>query len=158
MARSVYRYPITLSGKEKQDLRQAKRASRKDARLVIRILIPLLADQGKTLAATAASLGCSEQTVLNQRKRFLQRRAEGAVAALQDLPRSGRPVVYTAAQRAVVTATVCATLPLSRCTGAGGAPITIDQRGWTRPYPSGGLCDIGAYERGAFLYLPLILR
>ena len=119
MARPVYRYPITLSGKEKQDLRQAKRAGRKDARLVIRILILLLADQGKTLAATAASLGCSEQTVLNQRKRFVQRRAEGAVAALQDLPRSGRPVVYSATQRALVTVTVCATLcehdlPLSR--------------------------------------------
>jgi uncharacterized repeat protein (TIGR01451 family)/CSLREA domain-containing protein len=32
------------------------------------------------------------------------------------------------------------------CTGAGGAPIAIDQRGAPRPYPSGGPCDIGAYE------------
>ena len=39
-----------------------------------------------------------------------------------------------------------------------GAPLTIDQRGWARPYPAGGLCDIGAYERGAFLFLPLIER
>jgi hypothetical protein len=31
-----------------------------------------------------------------------------------------------------------------------------DQRGWHRPF--GPLCDIGAYERGAFLHLPLILR
>ncbi len=31
-----------------------------------------------------------------------------------------------------------------------------DQRGWHRPF--GPHCDIGAYERGAFLYLPLILK
>jgi hypothetical protein len=88
-----------------------------------RILIILLADQGKTLAATAQSLSCCEQTVLNQRQRFLARRAEGAVEALQDLPRSGRPGVYTAQQRALITATVCETLkqqdlPLSRLSTA----------------------------------------
>jgi hypothetical protein len=60
--------------------------------LVIRILIILLADMGKTIAATAEMLGCCEQMVLNQRKRFLARRAEGPVIALLDLPRSGRPV------------------------------------------------------------------
>lgn len=119
MARRVYKYEITLNGKEKQDLRQAKRKGQQNVRLVIRILIILLAAQGKTIAATAVSLSCSEQTVLNQRKRFLARRTVGAVAALHDLPRSGRPLIYTAAQRALMTATVCATLkqhdlPLSR--------------------------------------------
>ncbi len=33
---------------------------------------------------------------------------------------------------------------------------TTDQRGWHRPF--GPHCDIGAYERGAYLYLPLILK
>ena len=119
MARRVYKYEITLNGKEKQDLRQAKRKGQQNVRLVIRILIILLAAQGKTIAATAVSLSCSEQTVLNQRKRFLARRTVGAVEALHDLPRSGRPLIYTAQQRALMTATVCATLkehdlPLSR--------------------------------------------
>lgn len=119
MARPVYKHKIKLSGKEKQELRQAKRKGRISARLLIRILIILLADRGKTIAETASILGCCEQTVLNQRKRFLARRAEGAVAALQDLPRSGRPPVYTAQQRALITVTVCTTLrehelPLSR--------------------------------------------
>jgi hypothetical protein len=123
MARSVYKHEIKLNGKEKQDLRQAKKKGRKEARLVIRILIILLADQGKTIADTALCLSCCEQTVLNQRKRFLARRAEGVVEALQDLPRSGRPVVYTAQQRALMTATVCETLkehdlPLSRLSTA----------------------------------------
>ena len=56
---------------------------------------------------------------MNQRKRFLARQAEGAVAALHDLPRSGRPPVYRAQQQALITVTVCTTLrehelPLSR--------------------------------------------
>jgi len=82
-------------------------------------LIILLADKAKTIAATAGVLGCCEQTVLNQRKRFLARRSEGPVAALQDLPRSGRPVIYGPQERAQVIAIVCETLwkhelPLSR--------------------------------------------
>ena len=52
---------------------------------MIRSLIILLADKGKTIAATAEILGCCEQTVLNQRKRFLARRSAGPVVALQDL-------------------------------------------------------------------------
>ena len=86
---------------------------------MIRILIILLADKGKTIAATAENLGCCEQTVLNQRKRFLARRSEGAVEAIMDLPRSGRPVTYGPQERAKITAIVCETLwkhelPLSR--------------------------------------------
>jgi hypothetical protein len=86
---------------------------------VIRILIILLADAGKTIVATAEILGCCEQTVLNQRKRFLARRCEGPVEALKDLPRSGRPVSYGPQERAQVIAVVCETLwkhesPLSR--------------------------------------------
>jgi hypothetical protein len=119
MARSVYKYRIDLSGKEKQLLRQAKKKGRTDARLVIRILIILLANKGKTIHETAETLDCCEQTVLNQRKQFLARRTAGPVLALQDRPRSGRPVTYGPAQRTHVTALVCETLwkheaPLSR--------------------------------------------
>ncbi len=39
--------------------------------------------------------------------------------------------------------------PLSGCTGAGGSPITIDQRSVGRPY--NGICDIGAYEVAAHI-------
>jgi hypothetical protein len=119
MARPVYKYKIKLSGKEKKEFRQAKKKGKKDARLVIRILIILLANAGKTIAQTATILGCCEQTVLNQRQRFLVRRSEGPVVALLDLPRSGRPVTYGAKERAQVVAIVCETLeahklPLSR--------------------------------------------
>ena len=119
MGRAPYKYRIKLSGREKQELRQAKKKGRKDARLVIRILIILWADTGRTIARTAELLGCCEQTVLNWRKRFLERRSEGPVAALMDLPRSGCPVIYGAQERAQIVATVCEILrdhelPLSR--------------------------------------------
>ncbi len=122
MARSVYKYEIKLEGSEKHELRQAKKKGYKNVRWVIRILIILLADAGKTIAETAQTLGCCEQTVLNQRKRFLERRSEGS-AALEDLPRSGRPVIYGPPERAQVTAIVCETLrqrelPLSRLSTA----------------------------------------
>lgn len=42
------------------------------------------------------------------------------------------------------------------CTDDHGAPLTTDQRGFHRPF--GAHCDIGAYERGTFFFLPLILR
>ena len=100
MMREPYKYRIKLSGKEKQELRQAKKKGRKGARLVLRILIILWADKGKAIAQTAELLGCCEQTVLNWRKRFLERRSEGPVAALIDLPRSSRPPIYGAQERA----------------------------------------------------------
>lgn len=68
MGREPYKYRIRLSGKEKQELRQAKRKGRKNTRLVIRVLILLWAEQGRTIAQTAALLGCCEQTTLNWRK------------------------------------------------------------------------------------------
>lgn len=85
----------------------------------MRSLNILLADKGKTIASTAEILGCCEQTVLNQRKRFLARRTEGAETALEDLPRSGRPVRYGPQERAQAIAVVCEELwkhekPLSR--------------------------------------------
>lgn len=114
-----YKYKIHLSGQEKHDLRQAKKKGRLNVRLVQRILIIRWANAGKTIAQTAIMLDCCEQTVLNQRKRFLERRGEGAVVALQDLPRSGRPPIYGPVQKVQVVAAVCEILhehdqPLSR--------------------------------------------
>lgn len=137
MARPVSKYNIKLSGKEKQQLRQAKKKGRKNARLVIRILIILLADAGKTIVYTADALGCCEQTVLNQRQRFVQRRAEGALTALLDLPRSGRPVTYGPKERAQVVAKVCETLherhlPLSRLALSDLHRVVVQEEGLSR--------------------------
>jgi hypothetical protein len=134
MGCAPYKYRVKLSGKEKQELRQAKKKGRKNARLVIRILIILWAGEGRTIAQTANLLGCCEQTVLNWRKRFLDHRSEGPVAALMDLPRSGRPPVYGARERALVVAMVCETLhehkqPLSRFSISDLHRIVIKEEG-----------------------------
>lgn len=44
----------------------------------------------------------------------------------------------------------------SGCVDDLGATLLIDQRGWRRPF--GARCDICAYELGASLYLPLVVR
>jgi hypothetical protein len=134
MGRAPYKYRVKLSNKEKQELRQAKKKGRKNARLVIRILIILWAGEGTTIAQTAKLLGCCEQTVLNWHKRFLDHRSEGPVAALMDLPRSGRPPTYGARERALVVAMVCETLhehqqPLSRFSISDLHRIVIKEEG-----------------------------
>lgn len=45
---------------------------------------------------------------------------------------------------------------VSGCKDQNGQVLVRDQRGWRRLF--GSRCDIGAYERGAFFFLPLILR
>ena len=115
-------------------LRQAKRKGRQSAWLVIRILIILWADKGRTISETAKGLDCCEQTVLNWRKRFLERRSEGPLQALMDLPRSGRPVTYDAKARAQVIVVVCETLdkqelPLSRFSITDLLKIVVQEEG-----------------------------
>ena len=44
------------------------------------------------------------------------------------------------------------------CTDQFGAPITIDQRGFSRPFPPGRHCDIGAFEFRYMTFLPLIKK
>jgi trehalose-6-phosphate synthase len=54
----------------------------------------------------ATWIACA-QTVLNWRKRFLERRSEGPVAALMDLPRSGRPPITTSNLSATSPSLTC---------------------------------------------------
>jgi len=134
MARPVYKHKIKLKGGEKHELRQAKRKGQRNARLIIRILIILWAAKGRTIAETANGLDCCEQTVINWRKRFLERRSEGAIQALMDLPRSGRPVTYGAQERVRVVAIVCETLnkhelPLSRFSTTDLLKIVVQEEG-----------------------------
>jgi len=134
MARHVYKYRIKLKGSEKQELRQAKRKGRQRVRLVTRILIILWAAKGRTISETAKGLDCCEQTVLNWRKWFLERRSEEPVQALMDLPRSGRPVTYDAKARVQVIAVVCETLdehelPLSRFSITDLLKIVVREKG-----------------------------
>ena len=84
----------------------------------LRAAIVLAAAAGQDNTAIAAAGGVCTDTVRKWRRRF----AEGGLAGLNDAPRSGRPPVFTAADRAEVIALACALpaesgVPLSRWSG-----------------------------------------
>jgi tellurite resistance protein len=96
MARTPYKYVIKLTETERQELRRLVSSGKTERRLADRARMILWADAGITIAETQRRLDCSEQIVLNWRRDFLARReAEGAVEALKDRPRSGRPVTFS---------------------------------------------------------------
>ena len=70
----------------------------------LRAEIVLAAAAGQDNAAIARELGACTDTVRTWRRRF----AAGRLAGLTDAPRSGRPPVFTAADRAEVIALACA--------------------------------------------------
>lgn len=107
--------PIVLTPQDEAVLRARIRAGRTEQRDVLRARIVLAAARGDSNAAIAAHLGVHVDTVRKWRGRFALQRLEG----LRDLPRSGRPTVFTDVQAAEVKAMACelpaeSGLPLSR--------------------------------------------
>src|SRR6266496_5046779 len=97
-------YLIVLSGEEEAVLVARARSVRSQYRDRLRAQIVLAAAAGKTNAAIAVELGVCTDTVRKWRRRF----AAGRLAGLKDAPRSGRPPVFTAADRAEAIALACA--------------------------------------------------
>ena len=111
-------YQIALSGDEQAVLTARARSVRGSYRDRLRAKIVLAAAAGLDNAAIAAELGVCTDTARKWRRRF----AVGRLAGLADAPRSGRPPVFTAADRAEVVALACALpaesgVPLSRWSG-----------------------------------------
>jgi transposase len=108
-------YQIVLSDDERAVLMVRARSVRGAYRDRLRAQIVLAAAAAKPNAAIAAELGVCTDTARKWRRRF----AAGRLAGLKDAPRSGRPPVFTAADRAEVIALACALpaetgVPLSR--------------------------------------------
>jgi transposase len=108
-------YQIVLSGKEQAVLMARARSVRGAYRDRLRARIVLAAAAGTANAVIAADLGVCADTVRKWRCRFSASR----LAGLKDSPRSGRPPVFTAADRAEAVALACALpaetgVPLSR--------------------------------------------
>jgi transposase len=108
-------YLIVLSAEEESVLMTRARSLRGGYRDRLRARIVLAAAAGGTNAAIAAQLGVHADTVRKWRRRF----AAARLAGLKDAPRSGRPPVFTAADRAEAVALACALpaetgVPLSR--------------------------------------------
>ena len=92
--------PLVLRPGDEKKLTVLVRSSAGPAGLAMRARIVLLAGEGLANAEIARRVGVSGPTVLAWRNRY----AAGGVVALEDLPRSGRPVVHD--EVAVVTATL----------------------------------------------------
>jgi transposase-like protein len=108
-------YQIVLSAEEQSVLMARARSVRGPYRDRLRAQIVLAAAGGGTNAAIAAQVGVHVDTARKWRRRFTAARLGG----LKDAPRSGRPPVFTAADRAEAVALACALpaesgLPLSR--------------------------------------------
>src|SRR6478752_5411274 len=108
-------YRIALTSEEEAVLAARARSVRSPYRDRLRARIVLAAAAGRTSTAIAAQVGVHVDTVRKWRRRF----ATAGLAGLKDAPRSGRPPVFTAADRAEAIALACALpaesgLPLSR--------------------------------------------
>jgi transposase len=108
-------YRLTLTAAEESVLTARARSVRGPYRDRLRARIVLAAAAGQANAAIAGQLDVHVDTVRKWRRRF----AVARLAGLKDAPRSGRPPVFTAADRAEAVALACALpagsgVPLSR--------------------------------------------
>jgi transposase len=108
-------YRIDLTAEEEPVLTARARSVRGPYRDRLRARIVLAAAAGQANATIAVQLDVHVDTVRKWRRRF----AVARLAGLKDAPRSGRPPVFTAADRAEAVALACALpaesgLPLSR--------------------------------------------
>src|SRR6185312_2249138 len=92
------RRPLELTNEELLELETISRSSKAERRMVERANIILLWHHGKSFVETQQQLNISQMVVNKWRKRFLIQRIEG----LTDAARSGKPPVYSAAQKAQV--------------------------------------------------------
>lgn len=98
---------IQLSADDRATLQQVLSKGHLQVRQFKRATGLLELDRGKTLQAVAETLGVNYNTVATWRDHYQQR----GLAALQDQPRCGRPVVFDGAQRAKITALACSAAP-----------------------------------------------
>jgi transposase len=84
-------YEVDLSEEERVELERRARKYSSPYRDVVRARIVLMAAQGLANEEIAARLDTPRQVVSKWRKRFVEQR----VAGLEELPRGGRPAVFS---------------------------------------------------------------
>jgi len=104
-------YKVELSQEERSQLTKLTTQGTEKVRKVKRAKILLLADEGKKDKEIAERVEVSVGTVERIRKRYSQEGLEGAV---NEKPRSGRPIGINAQTRAKVTALACTKAPEGR--------------------------------------------
>ena len=104
---SRHAVPITLTTEEERVLRQRAALRNGALNVVMRARVVLAASQGETNQDIAPRVGLTVSRVRYWRGRFTTER----LAGLEDRPRSGRPPVYTDADRVRVVETACTKPP-----------------------------------------------
>ena len=97
-------YVIVLSAGEEAVLAARARSARSEYRDRLRAQIVLAAAAGRATPRSPCRRECAPDTVRKWRRRF----AADGLPGLRDAPRSGRPPVFTAADRAEAVALACA--------------------------------------------------
>lgn len=110
---SVKKYRVQLSAKQRKQLKRLSGRGKVSARKLNRARILLLADENrpkgpKTDASIAGLLDVSLATIVRVRQQFSTLGLDGA---LEEKPRSGRPVKFSGSQRAAITALACSSPP-----------------------------------------------
>jgi len=105
------KYIVDLTDEEREELLDRLNKGETSARKLKRVNILLLADVGQTDATIAETLHTSQATVQRIRQRFV----EGNLAkALNDDPRSGRPIEFSGEEEAHLVALACSKPPPGR--------------------------------------------
>ena len=104
-------YKVELGQEERSQLKRLTTQGTEKARKVKRAKILLLADEGKKDQEIAERVEVSVGTVERIRKRYAQ---EGVAGAVNEKPRSGRPIGISAQTRAKITALACTKAPEGR--------------------------------------------
>src|SRR5664280_2558348 len=115
---------IEIGEDDRAELERIVRSGTAQVRVVERAEIVLQAAEGYSAAQIGRMLGCSENTVQKWRARYER---EG-ISGLDDMPRSGKPLVYSQKVRARLIAKAC-TRPPASAVGARQERWTYEQLG-----------------------------
>lgn len=91
---------LRVDGSDREELERRVRSKSSPARSVERARIVVLSADGLTGREIAERVGCSEQTVVAWRARYVK----SGLAGLEDAPRSGRPRLVDGAMRYAILA------------------------------------------------------
>lgn len=115
---------VEIAVDDQAELERIVRSSTAEVRMVERAQIVLCAAEGRSAAEIGRLVGCSTNTAQKWRARYEQ----DGIAGLRDLPRSGKPLIYSQADRARLIAKAC-TRPPETPEGAQQERWTYEQLG-----------------------------
>jgi putative transposase len=115
---------VEIAANDQAELERIVRSSTAEVRMVERAQIVLCAAEGRSAAEIGRLVGCSTNTAQKWRARYEQ----DGIAGLRDLPRSGKPLIYSQADRARLIAKAC-TRPPETPEGAQQERWTYEQLG-----------------------------